>query len=957
METVVERLGGQLYLGSVDILSSFWQCELAEECQEWFTIVTDTACYAPRRLIQGSRNASSPFAHALVTVLGDLLNTACVNYIDDIGIYAVTEEQFVDNYIAVLARLQEYGLKVAASKVQFYSGALRFCGRVFRSNGFRFDPEYVNAIANMPPPTNAATLASYIATLNWSRSAVPRFAQLVQPLQELLASALKSGPSASKTQRQRILLADCGWNAAHDDAFARLNASVVQNLALCYPRHDYAMTVWFDASDLAWGAVICQCPPEELERPPLLQSHQPLAFLSGVFKGAQQRYSTVEREALALVMVCTKAAHLLRRPGGFTAFTDHRNLIWLFSQDPSVAAARRQAADRIERWGVFLRSFDFQLKYVPGEQNVAADLLSRWTPPSVPASATARAVTRRRAQQLADGAAVPGPGPVVPPADSAPAGAGAPAAAASGVVNPAPVVPHTRAAVFATPSDILDFSVRDCPMVEEVIETQALEHASGMGPPSNTQLDGDGVRVTPDQRIYVPDMRCLRLRLACVAHQASACHRGIETTLSALQQYFYWPGMAEDIAVFVSACLFCAQVRGGGMQPRPLAGTITATAPCQELCFDFVHIRPPALTDGHNYTWLLVLQDSFSRFVELVPCEAADSDVVVRSLLLWFARFGIVRRWRSDGGSHFCSTVVQEFSRLCNADHHIVVAYSSQSNGQIERANREVLTGLRAICAEARLDHGQWPSVLPVVASVINHSPSTVLAGYAPVEVQTGRPPTNPVSVVFLPTRRELQPVPVDSIDFRAHVTALHKLLDDRYARVNAHPARKQPARPGELAVDFDVGCYVLIALRGDKQRRDKLSVRWTGPARVINFVSPLVATVQNLVTGETTDIHCQHLKRYADADLVVSDQLVAFAAHAGGGFVIRELLDHRLSPAPEVLVAWEGYSADGNTWEPIHNILADAPTVMRKYSRSVQDRLRRQELLAYLEAVSKGRK
>jgi hypothetical protein len=29
----------------------------------------------------------------------------------------------------------------------------------------------------------------------------------------------------------------------------------------------------------------------------------------------------------------------------------------------------------------------------------------------------------------------------------------------------------------------------------------------------------------------------------------------------------------------------------------------------------------------------------------------------------------------------------------------------------------------------------------------------------------------------------------------------------------------------------------------------------------------------------------------------------------------------------------------------------------MRKYSRSVQDRLRRQELLAYLEAVSKGRK
>jgi hypothetical protein len=110
--------------------------------------------------------------------------------------------------------------------------------------------------------------------------------------------------------------------------------------------------------------------PAQLELPPLEQVHEPLAFLSGLFKlkGAQLNYSVVERECLAFVMVCQKASHLLRRPGGFLACTDHRNLQYLLSPDPAVtvAASRRQAAARIERWMVYLRSLEYTLVHVPG---------------------------------------------------------------------------------------------------------------------------------------------------------------------------------------------------------------------------------------------------------------------------------------------------------------------------------------------------------------------------------------------------------------------------------------------------------------------------------------------------------------------------------------------------------------------------------------------------------------
>ena len=963
LETIVERLGGHAYVGSLDVSNGFWQLALAEQCQEQFTIVTDIGCYTPRRLIQGSLNGTGPFYQAMVDVLGDLLDKCAVCYVDDVAIFAPTEAAFVDAYIAVLTRLHAAGIRVAAGKVVFYAAQLRFCGRLFSGAGVRFDPSYIRAVAAMPPPVTAAQLASYIATINWARLAVPRFAELVRPLQDLLTAVLKSHPSATKYQRQALVLEGAGWGPQHSDAFARLNAIVVQNTALAYPRDDWVTTVWFDASDTAWGGIVCQCPAGELELPPSKQAHEPLAFLSGCFKGAQLNYSVVERECLAFVMVCQKASHLLRRPGGFVAFTDHKNLEYILSADPSVVASRRQAAARLERWMVFLRSFNYSIVHVPGEQNTAADLLSRWVPspevdsasPTSVTAARARAVTRRQARDSSGLSSSAIPAVPLVDVDVGPAGAGSGAGAgvdpgASPVV--APVV--SRATVFATPSEVLDFNVTDCPLVEEVIAAQAAE-VRRHGVPRHTHLDSDGVRVSTTSRVWVPDTQCLRLRLVVVAHQGPAAHRGVETTLRALQAYFYWESMASDVATFVSACLYCVQVRGGGRIPRPLGTTITATGPGQELRFDFAHVRPPADTDGHEFRWILTLQDSFSRFVELVPAKSAESGVVVNAILGWYARFGRARRWISDGGSHMVNEVLSELRRLCNADHHVVVSYSSQSNGQVERVHREVWTALRAICAEARLDHGQWPSLLPIVASVINHSPSTVLDGLAPVTVHCGLPAINPVAVAFLPTERELRPVDIGSVNFKLHVKQLQEQLAASGQRVRDLPARRRAAQPGETPVDFEVGSYVLVAQRGEKQRRDKLAVKWRGPARVTAFVGPLVAKVEDLVTGEVSEVHCQHLKRYADSDLVVSKQVVASAAYSGSGYVVRALLDHRFTPAAELLVSWEGYGAEEDSWEPLSVIMADVPAAVRQYARTVQDRERREELLAYLRLLAKS--
>ena len=141
-------------------------------------------------------------------------------------------------------------------------------------------------------------------------------------------------------------------------------------------------------------------------------------------------------------------------------------------------------------------------------------------------------------------------------------------------------------------------------------------------------------------------------------------------------------------------------------------------------------MKLPVSTRG--FTYLLVLKDDFSKFVELIPSNTADAEVVVESLLNWFSRFGVVPIWVSDQGTHFKNTVMKELARRMKCKHHFTPVYSPWANGSIERMNKELLRVLRALLLENRLEEVSWPYLLPAVQSTLNHSPSNRLGGWRP---------------------------------------------------------------------------------------------------------------------------------------------------------------------------------------------------------------------------------
>ena len=140
---------------------------------------------------------------------------------------------------------------------------------------------------------------------------------------------------------------------------------------------------------MGWGAVLTQIPHDDLEVPVAEQRHEPLAFLSGVFRGASKNWAVPDQEAFPIREACVRLDYFLYRPLGFHIYTDHRNLKYVFEPSARKPKSNKPTARRLERWALELRSFDYVIEHIPGEDNVWADMMSRWGGP-VPVPTVAR---------------------------------------------------------------------------------------------------------------------------------------------------------------------------------------------------------------------------------------------------------------------------------------------------------------------------------------------------------------------------------------------------------------------------------------------------------------------------------------------------------------------------------------------------------------------------------------
>lgn len=176
-----------------------------------------------------------------------------------------------------------------------------------------------------------------------------------------------------------------------------------------------------------------------------------------------------------------------------------------------------------------------------------------------------------------------------------------------------------------------------------------------------------------------------------------ACHPGVSRSLL-LRRHFWWPSIARDTRKYVRACTICAQGKtthrppAGLLHPLPVPGQ-----PWSHIALDFVMGLP--LSEGNDT--ILTIVSRFSKavhFVALVklPSAAETADLLVNHV---FWVHGVPLDIVSDRGPQFTSQVWKEFCRALGATVSLSAGHHPQSNSQAERANQDLETTLRCICA------------------------------------------------------------------------------------------------------------------------------------------------------------------------------------------------------------------------------------------------------------------
>ncbi|KAI7813488.1 hypothetical protein IRJ41_018565 [Triplophysa rosa] len=322
VDELLDRLGSAHFYSTLDLTKGYWQIPLTPVSKEKTAFTTPFGLHQFVTLPFGLFGAPATFQRLMDRVLRPHATYAAA-YLDDIIIHSNDWQRHMEHLRAVLRALREAGLTANPKKCAI--------GRVeVKYLGFHLG--------------HGQEVRQFLGLAGYYRRFVPKYSELTNPLTDLTK---KEVPDAVQ------------WTEQCQQAFTKLKAALCGGPLLHSPNFSLPFILQTDASDRGLGAVLSQLVEGE---------ERPVLYLSRKLSKREARYSTIEKECLAIRWaVLTLRYYLLGRE--FTLCSDHAPLQWLHRMKDTNA--------RITRWYLALQPFKFKVVHRPGAQMAVADFLSR----------------------------------------------------------------------------------------------------------------------------------------------------------------------------------------------------------------------------------------------------------------------------------------------------------------------------------------------------------------------------------------------------------------------------------------------------------------------------------------------------------------------------------------------------------------------------------------------------
>ena len=738
-----QKLAGKQVFSKIDLRSAYWQFPMDER-----SIEKTAFCPGPGYglweftvMPYGLTGATQTCQRGLDIVLKHCKD--CVdNYVDDCIVFSDDMESHISDLQRVLGSLQAAGFTLRGSKCFFGRDTITHLGFQYSRDGVTPTEERSHAVADWPIPTTKKEVRSFLGLANVCRRFVPKFADIARPLTDLTRND-----------------ATFQWQDEQQQAFESLKEALMTPPALDYPRRTDTFILTTDASDTGIGAVLTTARGTVVE------------YASRTLTAAERKYATIEKECLAIVWAVGKLRHYLIG-ARFKLETDHKPLEWLQS-----ARASHARSQRLERWSLELRAYEFDVVYRPGETNQRADALSRKPITLVALDPPMEGADLAEAQQ------------------NDPALSQVQQQLLNGSIPPA--TGEWRRHPLKRYRQIWSQLELHNGIICRKVQSPTMQEA----------------------RLLVVVPKSLQRSFLKIAHEESG-HQGIDRTLDRLSEVAYWVGQGRDVVHHCRYCTRCQFTKAPESMPAPLQPVI-ASKPWELVAVDILKVPPSS--QGNQY--VLVVQDYFSKwpFARGLPDQKAERIVQVLKDDI-FSLVGPPRKLHSDQGRNFESTILAGLCEAFGVKKSRTTPYHPMGDGLVERMNRSLLSLMRSYVNKER----DWEEHLQLLL-FLYRTTKHATTGLSPYEVLFGSNPPS-LHTPDLPSTSILEPSDYSAV-LRGKILELRELVNAN----QVESADQQQKSYLGCKPSISVGQKVLL----NNPTKGKLGLRWTGPWKVTALKGP----------------------------------------------------------------------------------------------------------------------
>ena len=839
---IFDALHGTTWFTSIDCTQAYHQLPMkTERDKDLTTFVTPGGgLYRYKYMPFGLANAGACWTRFIDEAMAGLRWQIAMVYADDILIYSkgTTVEGHIAHLEQVFERLAKYGITVKGAKVRLGLKELPYLGQIISTEGCRPDPAKTKAITDIPAPENIGQLRRLVGMFAHYKKFIPNYSAIAAPLYAMT----RKNNQIKRGSNNRFIL-----TTEQKESFDTLKRCLVEApILLQFPKWGCPFEVHCDASDIGMAAILLQV---------IDGKEAVLQYASQSFTPTETRYSSYEKECLALVWAVETFHHHLK-VGPFKIKTDCKSLAWLDTKEHS---------SRVADWVGWLNQFDYKIEYRPGKLSQNVDGMTR-QPIEAHAPTSFGELKERggkddRTTQLKlmavftrhglkkSGTVVPEPEKIPLPNDES---------TDMKQAEEKDSEATTRSEDFDDPADGLPeaqpakASFFNCPQDKEGWErsTWIEEQANDKNLAKTIKIAQDNAdpyfilkdnllmkiqskhkpgKESYQKKVVVPES-LKAFVIGCHHNLPMHGHQGRKRTENMISARYYWRGMSKDIRKWIQACSGCSTRK----TPRPTHAGFTeisqSKSPWQTVGIDIVGDLP--VTQQGN-KWMLTMVDHFSRWPIAVPIQDRESATIARAIFdNLISIHGSPEKIISDQGREFISKGMQELCKRWGIRKVATGGYNPMGNAACERFHKYLNSSMTIL--RDKNEPTDWDTYLQAVLFSYRVSVNDA-TGYSPYYLINGRMPTIPLDLAF-PLRHESYKDMGDYVEKITH--RLNAAFDLAIKQQYAAAVDNERRAPARTIPNFKPHDFLYIWARSSKEqfaqesngKKTALPRKWVNP-------------------------------------------------------------------------------------------------------------------------------